>query len=86
MWQESHFVHWASEALLNEQNAIPATGGGESRAGESSIANPVGPMNKMRFLPQVGGMNKMRFLTQLGESHRLEESPSLAPRKKRAFP
>ena len=32
MWQKSRFVHWASEAQSNEQNAISATGWGEPRA------------------------------------------------------
>ena len=32
MWQKSRFVHWASEAQSNEQNAISATGRGEPRA------------------------------------------------------
>ena len=31
MWQESHFVRRASAAPPDEQNAIPATGGGECR-------------------------------------------------------
>ena len=53
LWQKSHFVRSAPSAV-NEQNAIPDTGGGESRRGRSPGSNPVGATDKTRFLTQVG--------------------------------
>ena len=57
---------------------------GESpKQGEGPIANPVGLMNKVRFLPHVRG----RGGPQVGESPKLGESHRWGgSRKKRAFP